>query len=212
MTKQTEPKNHFAGLKQACRNSTVLGLTLSILIGASVQPAPAADRVVQLLGVCGLADAQFEGNRRHIRSRLISFQPDGYAGIVIDGVEGQRVDALKNLALVFEPPAAGISTFVLRIKTKGGKVQQFAIGDPNTLPNIPSEPVPGSPTDRQISVQSSDLLSANSTLKPDDIVAKYSFLFSCNKKNSRAEQYVESVFYGITPVSLLLEPITCNLK
>lgn len=212
MTKQTEPRTHFAGLKQARRNSTVLALALSMLIGASAQPALAADRVVQLLGVCGLADAQFEGNRRHVRTRLISFQPNGYAGIVIDGVEDQRVDALKNLSLLFEPPAAGTSTFVLRIKTKGGKVQEFAIGEPNTLPNIPAEPVPGSPTDRQISVQASDLLGANSTLKPDDIVAKYSLLFSCNKKNSRAEQYVENVVYGTRPVSLLLDPITCNLK
>ncbi len=189
-----------------------LALLASSMLGTTAQPGQAADRVVQLLGVCGQADAQFEGNRRHVRTRLISFQPDGFAGMVIDGVEGQRVDALNNLSLVFEPPAAGTSTFVLRIKTKGGKVQQFAIGDPDTLPNIPTSPVPGSPSELQISVRASDLLGANSVLKPDDIVAKYSFLFSCNKKNSRAEQNVESVFYGITPVSLLLEPVTCNLK
>lgn len=212
MTNTSAVSKKFGAAKMLKQCALVLPFLMPSMLGATAQPGLAADRVVQILGVCGQADAQLEGNRRHVRTKLVSFQPDGFAGIVIEGVEGQRVDALKTLSLVFDPPAAGTSTFVLRIKTNGGKVQQFAIGDPNILPNIPTSPVPGSPSELQISAQTTDLLGANSTLKPDDIVAKYSFLFSCNKKNSRAEQNVESVFYGITPVSLLLEPITCNLK
>jgi hypothetical protein len=191
----------------------VLPVVLSSIMASIAQPAHAADRVLQVLGVCGAADAQYEGNRRHARSRLISFGPEGFAGILIEGVEGLKVDALRGLSVVFTLPDAP-STFTLRIKTKGGKIQNFSIGDESSnLPNIPTGPVQGGEqNERQFTVQQDILIGGKSKLNPDDTIAKYSFLFSCNKKNSRSEQFVDSVFYGTAPVSLVLDPITCNLK
>lgn len=189
-------------------------LLLSILLGANVQSTTAADRVFQVLGACGQADVQFEGNRKRGRSRLISYQPNGDAGFVLDGLEGVRVSALQNILVGFEPPAAGSSTFIMRVKTQANKVQQFLIGDDSStnLPNLETDPISGAPQSLSVSIQSADLVGGKSKLHPDDVIAKLSFLFSTNKKNTTVEQHVELVVYSFQPVSLLLDPVTCNLK
>ncbi len=53
---------------------------------ATIPSALAANRVVQLLGRCGLAKAEYLGNRKHGDTALSSFSPDGEAGIVLEGV------------------------------------------------------------------------------------------------------------------------------
>ncbi|HEY9683587.1 MAG TPA: hypothetical protein V6C89_20195 [Drouetiella sp.] len=193
-----------------------LTMTSTVFFGAAVQPSCTANRVVQVLGVCGNGDAIVEGNRRHARSRLISFQPDGFAGMVIEGVEGLRIDALQPTNVAFEAPAtAGTSTFVLRIKTQSGKIQNFLISSDSTtsLPNLSPIPIPGgSAREFQVIATPSELVGGKSNLTSDDIVAKYSFLFSSNTTGSKAEQFIEGLFYGVAPVSLLLEPLTCNLR
>jgi hypothetical protein len=66
------------------KTSLVL-LVLSLLLSTSVQPAHAADRVLQVLGKCGNADALYDGNGKKGRSHLISFAPTGFAGFVLEG-------------------------------------------------------------------------------------------------------------------------------
>jgi hypothetical protein len=189
-------------------------IALPLLLSRSVPPAHAADRVLQVLGKCGNADAQYDGNGKRGRSHLISFAPTGFAGFVLEGVEGLKISNLRNILVAFDPPAEGTSEFVFRVKTSTGKIQNFTIGSNNSpsLPNLPTDIVQGAPDSLQVSFQSRDLINDKSNLHPDDIIAKCSFLFSCNKKNSRQDQFISVVFYNGMLTSLVLDPVTCNLK
>jgi hypothetical protein len=111
---------------------------------APVTPAWSADRLFQVLGACGNANAQYSGNRKHGSTQLSSNQSDGVAGFVIERLEGKSISELQNVDVDFEPPAtAGVSTFILRVLVagpNGDRVQRFTIGpdsDPD-LPNLPT--------------------------------------------------------------------------
>jgi len=179
-------------------------------------PVLAAERILQVLGACDRADAQYVGNRKHGRTELTSFQPSGDAGVLIEGVEGKTISQLATVVVEFEPPAtAGSSTFILRIKVEGlngDRVQRFTIGpdtDPD-LPNLPTRPVDGNRLEVQIPRNA--LLDEKSKLKLTDKITKYAFLFSTTKTNSTQVQHIDHVFYAGSPIYVVLEPLTCNLR
>ena len=60
--------------RKNARHLAVLLPSLVTAVGAIAitLPASAADRVFQVLGVCGLADVQYEGNRKKGRCRLMT--------------------------------------------------------------------------------------------------------------------------------------------
>ncbi len=202
-------------MAQTFRRQLWLPAILSMLILSSQTSALAEGRILQVLGVCGapFADAQFVGNRKHGRTHLVSFGPTGFAGFFIEGLEGVKISNLATIFLHFAPPPEGTSTFVMRIKTDDKKVQNFTIG-PDTdsaLPNLPTDiTLPDGSKD--INIQRASLTGGKSQLTTDDTIAKVSFLFSCDKANSKQELFIDDVYYAAQKVSLVLDPITCNLR
>lgn len=205
-------------VNQIPRSGLKLGIVfLSMAIAtaaASNLPALAANRVVQVLGKCGSASAQYLGNRKHGNTELISFQPSGDAGIVIEGLEGKTISELQTIFIAFEPPEIlGTYTFVLRIKVAGeqsDKIQNFTIG-PDSNPNVPNLPTDTDGDTQSVNISSLDLVGGKSKLTGNEVVRKVSFLFS-SAKVSKQTLFIDDVRYAGFPVYLLLEPVTCNLK
>jgi len=203
-------------LQRGLRIRSAILAVLFAFASNSMRPATAADRVQYVLGRCGNADAEFIGNRRRGASELISFAPDGDAGIVLLGVEGKTISELSGFFAAFEPPPTAGYKFHLRVKVAGedsNRIQSFTIG-PDNNPNLPNLPTSndGAEGKRGVNINRVDLLSAKSKLKATDVILKISFIFSASKKNTKEILFIDAVGYGGLPVYLVLEPVTCNLK
>ncbi|CAN5270715.1 hypothetical protein BH10CYA1_BH10CYA1_36700 [soil metagenome] len=205
-------------LQRGLRLRSAMLAVLFAFASSSVQPATAADRIVQILGRCGNSSAQYIGNRRHGGSELISFAPDGDAGVVIEGLEGKKISQLNTIFAAFEPPKIDTSyNFHLRIKVADpevNRIQNFTIG-PDNNPNLPNLPTRNDSSDgsiQGINIQRHLLLEGKSKLKETDVILKVSLIFSSAKKNTKETLFIDEVRYAGFPVYVLLEPVTCNLK
>lgn len=196
--------------------SLVIALPVSITTLPSAQ-AQSSNRVVQELGACNAATAQFIGNAHKGRSQLTSSAPDGIAGFIFDGLRGTTVKQLATLDVDFEPPK-DVSTYevTLRVLVAGvpNRVQNFTVGadDNPNLPNLPTTKF-GDVQELHV-LNGPTLLGDKSKLAENDVIEKISFIFHGTKNvNGKAVicNVIDTAYAGgRLPTSL--ERVTCNLR
>lgn len=195
---------------------------VSVLAIVFTSPVLAADRVLQVLGACNGGKAQFIGNSKKGRSQLTSASNVDDAGFFLENLEGKTISQLSSIFVGFQrPDGVGVSEFLLHVRVAGAeadKVQNFIIGaaDPNhpDLPNLPvREPSePGFSVD--LNVHASELVGGKSNLQDSDVIKKLSFVFHSTSPTQlqNRTQYIDDVYYAGSRVSLVLDPVTCNLR
>ncbi len=188
---------------------------LALPLCFSSQPAN-ANTVVQTLGACNGAQAQFLGNTHKGRSQLTSFGPDSYAGFFLSGISGTTIKNFKFLLATFETPAdASTYEVTLRVVVQGlpNRVQNFSVGaDSNPLlPNLPTDQ---SGTRQVADFNGGNLVGGKSSLSENDVIEKVSFIFNSTEKvTGRATKcLIVDTSYDDKVLPLSLETPRCNLK
>jgi hypothetical protein len=188
----------------------------------TASPAFAADRVLQVLGACNNGKAQFIGNSKKGRSQLTSPSNVDDAGFFLENLEGKTISQLSSISIGFQrPDGVGVSEFLLHVRVAGAqadKIQNFIIGapDPNhpDLPNLPVREPSESGFTVDLNVHASELVGGKSNLQDSDVIKKLSFVFHSTSPTplQNRTQYIDDVYYAGSRVSLVLDPVTCNLR
>ena len=212
-------------MKLVSLNSKVISISkqrtvvaLSAMCALSIMsstPAFAAERVFQLLGACNGGRAEFSGSSKKGRSQLSSAMADAIAGFFLDGVEGKTVSQLSTISVTFEPPDSATATeFTMRIRVAGSEVdriQNFHIGN-ETFKNLPNLPTRKTGAGYEVLILPEQLIGGKSRLTGDEVIKKISFIFNSKATGAVYKQFIDAVEYDDAPVSLLLDPVTCNLR
>jgi len=168
----------------------------------------------RVLAVCqqrGFASADFMGNPKKGRTKLMSSGPRAYAGFEFEGLAGTKIADMNSMFLLFDPAPADRATFYLRVKVDESQSQLFTIG-PNAEPNLPNIPIDDSVDQlKSANIQRFELIQSNSILKLTDTIRKVSFLFTANTQSRTSQQmFVDEFRYNFAPVPILLDEGGCD--